>query len=259
MSGSAAADPATGDDREASDYEGFSWRGSFESALMAADSRTKLSLAALSGENSSTAAKRRSAGDLLFVHKSVSREQLDRVRSCGSIGGGPAWTRAGRRSSIHDTSSADEDDVEDDDRVEDSDPDDDLDAPRSTTLPRGVAVTSTPAGTNSLPRLLKAHSASHVQSARYRPPGFSRPTSAVNTAATTTPTRHETSVTATTPKRAVSAPGLQLARRERRWPTHSNTNGKSTVKPTFFQDQLENFLLTPVVGLMTGRDEIRSD
>lgn len=87
-----------GEEREASDYERFSWRGSFESALMAADSRTKLSLLACSGDvsgggsasasASALAAKRRSAGDLLFNPKSFSREQLDRVRSCGSIGGG---------------------------------------------------------------------------------------------------------------------------------------------------------------------------
>lgn len=87
-----------GEEREASDYERFSWRGSFESALMAADSRTKLSLLACSGDVSGSAsasasalamaAKRRSAGDLLFNPKSFSREQLDRVRSCGSIGGG---------------------------------------------------------------------------------------------------------------------------------------------------------------------------
>ena len=85
-----------GEEREASDYERFSWRGSFESALMAADSRTKLSLLACSGDVSASAsasalamaAKRRSAGDLLFNPKSFSREQLDRVRSCGSIGGG---------------------------------------------------------------------------------------------------------------------------------------------------------------------------
>lgn len=82
--------PPEAEEREASDYERFSWRGSFESALMAADSRTKLSLLACSGDVSATAmaAKRRSAGDLLFNPKSFSREQLDRVRSCGSIGGG---------------------------------------------------------------------------------------------------------------------------------------------------------------------------
>ena len=82
--------PAESEEREASDYERFSWRGSFESALMAADSRTKLSLLACSTDGSGAtamAAKRRSAGDLLFNPKSFSREQLDRVRSCGSIGG----------------------------------------------------------------------------------------------------------------------------------------------------------------------------
>lgn len=94
-----------GEEREASDYERFSWRGSFESALMAADSRTKLSLLACSGDvnvaaNGSTsalvmAAKRRSAGDLLFNQKSFSREQLDRVRSCGSIGGGNSGVGSG--------------------------------------------------------------------------------------------------------------------------------------------------------------------
>lgn len=92
----ATASGQEGEEREASDYERFSWRGSFESALMAADSRTKLSLLACSGDVSASAganalamaAKRRSAGDLLFNPKSFSREQLDRVRSCGSIGGG---------------------------------------------------------------------------------------------------------------------------------------------------------------------------
>lgn len=97
----AASTGQEGEEREASDYERFSWRGSFESALMAADSRTKLSLLACSGDvsgggsggsanasASALAAKRRSAGDLLFNPKSFSREQLDRVRSCGSIGGG---------------------------------------------------------------------------------------------------------------------------------------------------------------------------
>lgn len=83
----------------ASDYERFSWRGSFESALLAnGDSRTRLSqLSQLDRDNSSSAsalavAKRRSAGDLLFSQHqaSLSREQLDRVRSCGSIGGGDA-------------------------------------------------------------------------------------------------------------------------------------------------------------------------
>ncbi|EDX12910.1 GD20399 [Drosophila simulans] len=82
-----------------SDYERFSWRGIFESALLAnGDSKTRLSqLSQLDRDNSSSAsalavAKRRSAGDLLFSQhqQSLSREQLDRVRSCGSIGGGDA-------------------------------------------------------------------------------------------------------------------------------------------------------------------------
>uniref|UniRef100_A0AAG5D1S2 C2 domain-containing protein n=1 Tax=Anopheles atroparvus TaxID=41427 RepID=A0AAG5D1S2_ANOAO len=74
---------------EASDYERFSWRGSFESALLAnGDSRTKLSMLDNSSSSKSVlVAKRRSAGDLLFNNQNLSQEQLDRVRSCGSIGG----------------------------------------------------------------------------------------------------------------------------------------------------------------------------
>uniref|UniRef100_A0A182QS67 C2 domain-containing protein n=1 Tax=Anopheles farauti TaxID=69004 RepID=A0A182QS67_9DIPT len=74
---------------EASDYERFSWRGSFESALLAnGDSRTKLSMLDNSSSSMSVlVAKRRSAGDLLFNNQNLSQEQLDRVRSCGSIGG----------------------------------------------------------------------------------------------------------------------------------------------------------------------------
>uniref|UniRef100_A0A8W7PAL3 C2 domain-containing protein n=1 Tax=Anopheles coluzzii TaxID=1518534 RepID=A0A8W7PAL3_ANOCL len=74
---------------EASDYERFSWRGSFESALLAnGDSRTKLSMLDNSSSSKSIlVAKRRSAGDLLFNNQNLSQEQLDRVRSCGSIGG----------------------------------------------------------------------------------------------------------------------------------------------------------------------------
>ena len=90
---------------------------------------------------------------------------------------------------------------------------------RATTLPRGMqaAAAAATAATNSLPRLLaspnsvgqasnspmhKAHSVYHflpqhsgVKSARYRPPGFARNSGAVGTSG---------------PKRAVSAPGLQL-------------------------------------------------
>lgn len=113
LNGHPAAGYQEGEEREASDNERFSWRGSFESALMPADSRTKLSLLACSGDVSASAsalamaAKRRSAGDLLFNPKSLSREQLDRVRSCGSIGGGSGsiedkiWSNR-RRSSVPD-------------------------------------------------------------------------------------------------------------------------------------------------------------
>jgi len=219
---SSSMELATSEEREASDYERFSWRGSFESALMAADSRTKLSLLQDSNNASSTttlAAKRRSAGDLLFAGKSSSREQLlDRVRSCGSIGGSvedKIWNARRRRSSVPDANtchagSGTSADGDDDDDTDDDDDDSDM---RSTTLPRSLQ-TSCSAGTNSLPRLptsttaspapsvlstasgggmYKSHSVQHfgqghVKSARYRPPGFSRPAA---------------------PKRALSAPGLQ--------------------------------------------------
>lgn len=200
------------EEKEASDYERFSWRGSFESALMATDSRQKLSLLGQEGSGSvsalAMAAKRRSAGDLLFSPKSLSREQLDRVRSCGSIGGGnsddkhwvvtPAVRPTRRRSSVPDATcgsggSADGEDDDDDERIEN----------RSTTLPRSLQTGT--ATTNSLPRLPtssnaanmhKAHSMHHflqhnVKSARYRPPGFNRQSAQ------------------SAPKRAVSAPGLQ--------------------------------------------------
>lgn len=224
-----------GEEREASDYERFSWRGSFESALMAADSRTKLSLLACSGDVSASAsasalamaAKRRSAGDLLFNPKSFSREQLDRVRSCGSIGGGTGgvagvcsgsieekiWSNR-RRSSVPDANTRGESGAS----AGDEDTEDELEYggdPRATTLPRGMQpAASATAATNSLPRLPastisvgqtsnspmhKAHSVYHflpqhtsVKSARYRPPGFARNSGASG------------------PKRAVSAPGLQL-------------------------------------------------
>lgn len=87
QSSSGVSDTAGEECGVASDYERFSWRGSFESALLAnGDSRTKLSQ--LDRDNSSSAsalavAKRRSAGDLLFNHKSLSREQLD--RSCAFL------------------------------------------------------------------------------------------------------------------------------------------------------------------------------
>jgi hypothetical protein len=216
---SSSMELATAEERETSDYERFSWRGSFESALMAADSRTKLSLLQDSNNASSTtalAAKRRSAGDLLFAGKSSSREQLlDRVRSCGSIGGSVEdriWNARRRRSSVPDANTCHAGSGTSADGDDDDDTDDDSDM-RSTTLPRSLQ-TSCSAGTNSLPRLptsatpspapsalstattggiYKAHSVQHfgqghVKSARYRPPGFSR---------------------LAAPKRALSAPGLQ--------------------------------------------------
>lgn len=216
------------EEREVSDCERFSWRGSFESALLATDSRNKLSL--LGGEGSASAsalaiaAKRRSAGDLLFTHKSLSREQLDRVRSCGSIGGGNSedklWVASAtrptrRRSSVPDAScgSGGSADGEDDDDDEEMD--------TRSTLPRSLQTGT--ATTNSLPRLPtntppsnmhKAQSMYHflpqnVKSARYRPPGFNR-------------------LTTTVPKRAVSAPGLQPShqRRSRKSPQPVVPSGK---------------------------------
>ncbi|XP_050442650.1 uncharacterized protein LOC126846867 [Adelges cooleyi] len=175
--------------QEASDNERFSWRGSFESTLMMSDSRTRLTS---SGESCVTlAAKRRSAGDLLIKSANSSREQLDRVRSCGSIGGSVEdriWRNGRRRDSVPDSgdSAADSDDATAAAAAG---------APsghhnKSTTLPRSLqqqpSVTSS--STNSLPRLpttplpspspltgiYKAHSMHqfNVKSARYRPPGY---------------------------------------------------------------------------------------
>ncbi|XP_024943527.1 uncharacterized protein LOC107270394 isoform X2 [Cephus cinctus] len=230
LNGHPAAAGQEGEEREASDYERFSWRGSFESALMAADSRTKLSLLACSGDVSASAsasalamaAKRRSAGDLLFNPKSFSREQLDRVRSCGSIGGGSGsieekiWSNR-RRSSVPDANTRGESGAS----AGDDDTEDELEYtgdPRATTLPRGMQAAATAsAATNSLPRLPanasaapggsssmhKAHSVHHflpqhtgVKSARYRPPGFAR---------------NSLGNAGVGPKRAVSAPGLQIS------------------------------------------------
>ncbi|GAB0092467.1 hypothetical protein DMENIID0001_074600 [Sergentomyia squamirostris] len=195
QSSSGVSDTAA-EEKEASDYERFSWRGSFESALLAnGDSRTKLTLLDHSSSATALAAKRRSAGDLLFNQKSLSREQLDRVRSCGSIGGGmdheiegsKLWgsstsqKSARRRSSIPDAACDSDNDSSDDERHF---------ASRST-LPRSLQTT-TSNSTNSLPRLStsnlagsnssKSHSVYHflqnnVKSARYRAPGFTRPSS----------------------------------------------------------------------------------
>lgn len=188
--------------QEASDNERFSWRGSFESTLMMSDSRTRLTS---SGESCATlAAKRRSAGDLLIKSANSSREQLDRVRSCGSIGGSVEdriWRNGRRRGSVPDSG----------DSAGDSDSGGGTAAghgSKSTTLPRNLqqasaatvaAVVGSSSNTNSLPRLptvpasapspltgiYKAHSVHqfNVKSARYRPPGYK------NAAAATPPRR----------------------------------------------------------------------
>jgi len=221
-------------EEHASDYDRFSWRGSFESALLTnCDSRNKLSTL----ENSSSAmsilaAKRRSAGDLLFTPKSLSREQLDRVRSCGSIGGvdhdienSKLWESTQSQESSRKRNGIIEDDTD-----ESSDNDHHRLTTRST-LPRSLQMsTITASTTNSLPRLpttssnIQSSSSSsgaiqkaqsvyqflqnNVKSARYRAPGFNRPLQA--------------------PKRAVSAPGLQpfITRRDRRNKVQSLTMGE---------------------------------
>lgn len=226
-----APDAMTGEEREASDYERFSWRGSFESALLTnCDSRQKLStLDNSSSALSILAAKRRSAGDLLFSPKSLSREQLDRVRSCGSIGGAgdhdlensKLWESTQSQESTRRRSGVMEDDTD-----ESSDNDHQLHA--RSTLPRSLQTSSiTASTTNSLPRLptsssntpapsgamQKAQSVyqflqNNVKSARYRAPGFNRQPQP--------------------PKRALSAPGLQplAPRRDRRSKVQSLAMGE---------------------------------
>lgn len=192
------------EEKEASDYERFSWRGSFESALLAnGDSRTKLTL--LDRDNSSSASalaskKRRSAGDLLFNQCSLSREQLDRVRSCGSIGGGGSGSTDavnsiessklwGSENNNQRTSSSHHRPTFPDSDEESSDEErrHHIMGNRST-LPRSLQQTNASSSTNSLPRSTtnaqsqKSQSAhqfmpNSVKSARYRPPGFSRLTS----------------------------------------------------------------------------------
>ncbi|XP_073985722.1 bitesize [Rhodnius prolixus] len=181
-------DPLLEENRqETSDNERFSWRGSFESALMASDSRTRLAESGVvSSSQLALAAKRRSHGDLMF--KSFSREQLDRVRSCGSIGGSvedKIWARQKRRrSSVPDSGGGSGGSGGSADGEEDSDCGGGT-ADRAT-LPRSLQASSgAGAATNSLPRLpttpvlpqttiYKSHSVHQftVKSARYRPPGY---------------------------------------------------------------------------------------
>ncbi|XP_050460029.1 uncharacterized protein LOC126855955 isoform X2 [Cataglyphis hispanica] len=294
----AASTGQEGEEREASDYERFSWRGSFESALMAADSRTKLSLLACSGDVSSggggggsasasaLAAKRRSAGDLLFNPKSFSREQLDRVRSCGSIGGGSGGGTGGnvggsveeriwsnrRRSSVPDANTRGESGAS----GGDEDTEDELEyggESRATTLPRGMQ-SAISAATNSLPRLPagsgppagltmttttmsssassssspmhKAHSVYHflpqhsgVKSARYRPPGFARNSNVVPGAI------------GSGPKRAVSAPGLQVSGSQSVTGKRDNSRSRRQQTMSLTSDDgssLSEACSTPIIG-----------
>ncbi|XP_018055223.1 PREDICTED: uncharacterized protein LOC108691820 [Atta colombica] len=287
-----------GEEREASDYERFSWRGSFESTLMAADSRTKLSLLACSGDVSSggsvsasasaLAAKRRSAGDLLFNPKSFSREQLDRVRSCGSIGGGSGAGTGGagsgsveeriwsnrRRSSVPDANTRGESGAS----AGDEDTEDELEyggESRATTLPRGMQ-SAISAATNSLPRLSvpsaptgltttslssssattavtstsssmhKAHSVYHflpqhsgVKSARYRPPGFAR-NSNIGSGGI-----------GSGPKRAVSAPGLQVSGSQSTTNKRDNSRSRRQQTMSLTSDDgssLSEACSTPIIG-----------
>lgn len=169
------------EERETSDNERFSWRGSFESALLA-DSSQKL----CSFENSSSSAlsvliaKRRSVGDLLFSSNSLSSEQLDRVRSCGSIDGERKDWKTSQTGGSEKTSEFTK--IEDNFRSR-------------STLPRILQLSMNNKSTNSLPRLptsssnnqigfgaiQKAQSVynflhNNVKSARYRAPGFRQQT-----------------------------------------------------------------------------------
>ncbi|CAO1437386.1 unnamed protein product [Diamesa hyperborea] len=166
-----------GDDKEASDNERCSWRGSFESTLPAnGGSMQKLNSASAA---KILAAKHRSAGDLLFSSSNISLEQLDRVRSCGSIGGaGDHDLEAQLWEQSHDSSRRRSGVL-----LQESDESSENEHNRArSTLPRSLQLPTT--GTrNSLPRLpttLTAQSTnqflqSNVKSARYRAPGFDSP------------------------------------------------------------------------------------
>ncbi|KAL5289584.1 SYTL5 family protein [Megaselia abdita] len=136
---------------EECDYERFSWRGSFESALLV-DSRTRL--------NDSTS-KRRSVGDL--ITKKEREEKLDRVRSCESIGGNENIFPMQNFGSASVPDAIFESQLSDEERnlinnIE--------------TRSRNILTSN--CGTNSLPRhaINNIQSVNHVKSARYRPSGF---------------------------------------------------------------------------------------
>lgn len=138
---------------EECDYERFSWRGSFESALLV-DSRTRLN---------DSSSKRRSVGDL--IAKKEREEKLDRVRSCESIGGKEDENIFPMQnfgsSSVPDAIF--ESQISDEERnlinnIE----------------TRSRNMLSSTSGTNSLPRFAinNIPTVNNVKSARYRPSGF---------------------------------------------------------------------------------------
>lgn len=264
MSSSGVSD--TVNEEKESDYERFSWRGSFESALLA-DSRSKLSVLDHTSSVTSLAAKRRSAGDLLFNQKSMSREQLDRVRSCGSIGGGPdhdeskMWESESssanrRRSSVTEGVVCNSDNGSTSGEEERGKLQNRSTLPRSLQSNAGATVTSS--STNSLPRLSSSTLASaaiqksqsvyqflqnNVKSARYRAPGFSRPSSA--SASSTSPSSPAAaSATSHHPmnRKSLSVPGLSgnsvPARRNRK---NQNNFSCGELELPFLEEWLRSF------------------
>lgn len=170
-----------------------------------------------SASASALAAKRRSAGDLLFNPKSLSREQLDRVRSCGSIGGGgkidddhelksKIWEQRNNQDAGHRRSSVPDAICESDNSSEEEDGNQ---FPTRSTLPRSLQGT-TSASTNSLPRMSTSTATTPMQkslsvyqflpnsvkSARYRPSGLGSAGTAAGRSSSV-------------PKKSSSTPGLQ--------------------------------------------------
>lgn len=134
------------------DYERFSWRGSFESALLV-DSRTRL--------NDSTS-KRRSVGDL--IAKKEREEKLDRVRSCESIGG--------KDDNIFPMQNFGSSSVPD--AIFESQMSDEERNLINNIETRSRNILTSSSGTNSLPRYAvnNTQTVNNVKSARYRPSGF---------------------------------------------------------------------------------------
>ncbi|XP_069358188.1 uncharacterized protein btsz isoform X3 [Maniola hyperantus] len=159
----------------ASDCERFSWRGSFESALLAADSR-----GTLGGDRCE--ARRSPAGAELAAQKSHSR-------SCGAISGSEdrLW-RGRRRASAPDAESREGNTVLQSEEEQ-----------RAGSLPRLPSVT----GTNTVP-------AGPVKSARYRAPGFRTATRAASAPGLHVPRRRRPAPPQpSAPSAPASAPSLQ--------------------------------------------------